>query len=45
MIPVENTDSDELIFFGASDAAYADEPDTRRSSEGYLFKLYGLPVD
>jgi hypothetical protein len=42
VIPVENADTNEPIFFGASDAAYADEPDTRRSSEGYLFKLYGL---
>ncbi|KAF7568935.1 hypothetical protein PtrM4_113500 [Pyrenophora tritici-repentis] len=49
VIPVENadkyTDTVEPIFYGASDAAYADEPDTRRSSEGYLFKLYGLSVD
>ena len=45
MIPVENADTYELIFFSVSNAAYADEPDTRRSSEGYLFKLNGLPVD
>jgi hypothetical protein len=45
VIPIEDADTNEPIFFGASDAAYADEPDTRRSSEGYLFKLYGLPVD
>ena len=29
------TNTVEPIFFGASDAAYADEPDTRRSSKGY----------
>jgi hypothetical protein len=45
VIPVENADTYEPSFFGASDAAYADEPDTRRSSGGYLFKIYGLPVD
>ena len=45
MLPVENADTNKLIFFSASNAAYADEPDTRRSSEGYVFKLYGLPVD
>jgi hypothetical protein len=45
VIPVENAETYEPIFFSASDAGYANEPDTRRSSEGYLFKLYGLPVD
>jgi hypothetical protein len=35
----------EPLFYGASDAAFADEPETRRSSQGYLFKLYGLPID
>ncbi|KAI1663849.1 hypothetical protein L13192_12246 [Pyrenophora tritici-repentis] len=35
----------ELLFYGASDAAFADEPETSRSSQGYLFKLYGLPID
>jgi hypothetical protein len=45
VIPVENADTYEPIFFGASDAAYADEPDKRRSSGGYLFKIYGLPVN
>jgi hypothetical protein len=36
---------EEPIFFGASDAAYADELSTRRSSEGYIFKMFGPPVD
>jgi len=35
----------EPLFFGASDAAFADEPETRCSSQGYIFKLYGLPID
>ncbi|KAI1674084.1 Pol protein [Pyrenophora tritici-repentis] len=35
----------EPLFYGALDAAFADEPETRRSSQGYLFKLYGLPID
>jgi hypothetical protein len=29
----------------ASDAAYADDPDTRRSSDGFLFQLYGGAID
>lgn len=32
------------IFTAASDAAFADNPD-RKSSEGFLFKLYGGPLD
>jgi hypothetical protein len=35
----------EPIFFGASDASFADDTETRASSEGYLFKLFGLPID
>ena len=35
---------DDQIFYGASDAAFADQPE-RRSSQGYLFSLYGLPID
>lgn len=33
------------VFTGASDAAFADDPVTRYSTEGYLFKLYGGPID
>jgi hypothetical protein len=33
--------ADEGILDCASDAAYAIDSETRRSSEGYLFKLYG----
>ena len=29
----------------SSDAAYADDTTTRRSSEGYLFKLFGAAID
>jgi hypothetical protein len=29
----------------ASDAAYGDDPSTRRSSEGYVIKIFGGPVD
>jgi hypothetical protein len=35
---------DDLVFYGASDAAFADDPE-RKSSQGYLFSLYGLPID
>jgi hypothetical protein len=35
----------EPLFYGASDAAFADDPPTRRSSQGYLFMLYGMPID
>jgi hypothetical protein len=33
------------LFFGSSDALYADEPETRRSSQGYAFKFGGLIID
>ncbi|KAF7566144.1 hypothetical protein PtrM4_144640 [Pyrenophora tritici-repentis] len=33
------------LFFGSSDASYADEPETRRSSQGYAFKFRGLMID
>ena len=32
-------------FACASDAAFADDLNTRRSTEGYLFKLFGGPID
>jgi hypothetical protein len=42
-----NTENPELepVFFGASDASFADDPLTRASSDGYLFKLFGMPID
>jgi hypothetical protein len=33
------------IFFGASDASFADDVETRRSSQGYIFQLFGMTVD
>ncbi|KAI0991046.1 hypothetical protein K3495_g17141, partial [Podosphaera aphanis] len=32
------------VFDGASDAAFADDPKTRKSSEAYLFRLFGGPI-
>jgi hypothetical protein len=36
---------DKSLFYGASDAAFADDGESRQSSHGYLFKLYGMPID
>ena len=36
---------DKSLFYGASDAAFADDVENRRSSHRYLFKLYGMPID
>jgi hypothetical protein len=33
------------LFIGASDASFADHPETRRSSQGYLFKFGGMTID
>ena len=33
------------MFYGASDAAFADDEELRQSSYGYLFKLYGMCID
>ncbi|UPX17729.1 uncharacterized protein EKO05_0008069 [Ascochyta rabiei] len=35
----------DTLFFGSSDASYADEPETRQSSQGYAFKFGGLMID
>jgi hypothetical protein len=40
-----STDDSQRAFTSASDASYADDPDTRRSTEGFLFQLYGGPID
>ena len=32
-------------FFGAADALFRDDVETRRSSARYVFMLYGMPVD
>ena len=38
-------DQEEPNFFGASDASYADDKATRKSSQGYIFFLCGGPID
>jgi len=38
-------DSIEPEFRCSTDAAFGDIPDTRKSTEGYLFKLFGSPID
>jgi hypothetical protein len=43
--PTEDPNQEEPLFYGASDASFTGEPETRRSSQGYLFKLYGMPID
>ena len=41
-----SADTDEAnIFACSSDAAFADDKETRRSSEGYLFKLFGGAIE
>lgn len=41
-----NLDTDpQRTFACASDAAFADDSQTRRSTEGYLFKLFGGAID
>jgi hypothetical protein len=37
--------SDQSAITCASDAAFADDPATRYSTEGYLFKLFNGPID
>jgi hypothetical protein len=32
-------------FFGAADASFGDDVKTRRSSAGYIFMLYGMPIE
>ncbi|CAE7204972.1 hypothetical protein PTNB73_07013 [Pyrenophora teres f. teres] len=38
-------DHEEPDFFGATDASYADHKATRKSSQGYIFFLFGGPTD
>ncbi|KAI0992158.1 hypothetical protein K3495_g16028, partial [Podosphaera aphanis] len=44
-IITDNPSYKDPLFFGSSDASYADEPNTRRSSQGYLFKFGGMTID
>ena len=37
--------AEEPTFVPSSDAAFADDAQTRKSSFGYLFQLYGGPID
>jgi hypothetical protein len=39
------TDSTTLIFFGAADASFGDDVETRQLSARYIFMLYGMPID
>lgn len=36
---------DQQVFIASSDPVFADDPGTRRSSDGFLFQLYEGPVD
>lgn len=38
-------DHEEPDFYGATDASYADHKATRKSSQGYIFFLFGGPID
>jgi hypothetical protein len=38
-------DLNKEVFLASCDAAFGDNADTRRSSDGYLFQLYGGPID
>ena len=38
-------DNEEPDFFGATDASYADHKATRKSSQGYIFFLFGGPIN
>ena len=40
-----STDDTERAFTSASDAAFSNDPTTRRSTEGFLFQLFGGPID
>ena len=38
-------DHEEIDFYGATDASYADHKKTRKSSQGWIFFLFGGPID
>ena len=38
-------DHEEPDFFGATDALYADYKATQKSSQGYIFFLFGGPIN
>lgn len=37
--------SPNTIFCPSSDASYGDDPNTRRSTQGYIFSLFNGPID
>ena len=39
------TEDPKTIFLGSSDAFYADDSHTRRSSQGYCFRLFNEMID
>ena len=39
------TENPKTIFLGSSDASYADDSHTRRSSQGYCFRLFNGMID
>lgn len=39
------SDQSKSIFLASSDASFADDPDTRYSSQGYVFTLFDGPID
>ena len=41
----KNPEGEDVTFYRASDAAFADHKDTRRSFQGYLFMLFGGLID
>ena len=45
MSTLETPKKKDITFYGASDAAFADNKETRRSSQGYLFILFGGLID
>ena len=45
VLELGSTVSTKPVFATTSDAAYADDPTTRRSTEGFLFQLFGGTID
>ena len=39
------SEQSRTIFLASSDASFADDPDTRYSSQGYVFTLFNGPID
>jgi hypothetical protein len=44
-LAIEYGSNTPTVIVRASDASFADDPITRYSSEGYIFKLFGGPID